>query len=334
MNRIVAALLALLMSFAVAAHAAENKQFVIQPADDAWRAALPHDADKATQAYLDRLPPATVERANAYFEGGYWLILWNLLASLAASWVMLAGRRAARVRNWANRVGRGAWGGDAVFGVAFWLASWGLTLPLTMYQGFIREHQYGMATQGFADWFGEQLMGVAIGAIVAAIAVPVLMRLVRGFGARWWQAAAIFAIVFQVLALLITPVWIDPLFNTYKPVDDPVIKQQVLALAHANGVPADAVYEVDASRQTTRVSANVSGIFGSAQLRLNDNLLRKSSLPEIRSVMAHELGHYVLNHQYKFLAFIAILFLAGFALAAWIVHTSLARCGERWGCKA
>ena len=95
------------------------------------------------------------------------------------------------------------------------------------------------------------------------------------------------------LVLLIAPVWIDPLFNTYKPVANGEIKAAVLQMAEADGVPVDNVYEFDASRQTTRVSANVSGIFGSAAVRLNDNLLRRTSLPEIRAVMGHELGHYV-----------------------------------------
>ncbi|MFV8111993.1 M48 family metalloprotease, partial [Enterobacter cloacae complex sp.6700816] len=94
----------------------------------------------------------------------------------------------------------------------------------------------------------------------------------------------------------LTPVYIAPLFNTSKPLDDGPVKAAVLQMAHANGVPVDNVYEVDASRQTTRVSANVSGLFGTAAVRLNDNLLRRTSLPEIRAVMGHELGHYVMNH--------------------------------------
>jgi STE24 endopeptidase len=330
MKTIFTALVALLLSFALSAHAAENKQFQIQPADDAWRAALPHDADKATQAYMDRLPKATIERADAYFEGGYWLLLWNFLINIPITLIMLGGRRAARFRDWALRVGKRPFIADAICGLAFWLVSWTLALPLTIYQGFFREHQYGMATQDFVAWFAEQLVGLLVASLVTIIVVPILYRLIRYFGERWWLAAAAFAIVLQVVALLVTPVWIDPLFNTYKPVEDPVIKQQVLALAHADGVPADGVYEVDASRQTTRVSANVSGIFGSAQVRLNDNLLRRSTLPEIRAVMGHELGHYVLNHQYKMLAFIAVLFTVGFAVMAWVVRTGLRRWGDRW----
>ena len=333
MKRLIAVAFALLVAFACTVNAAENRQFVIKPVDDAWRAALPHEAEAATQAFMDRLPKETVERANNYFEGGYWLLLWNLLLGLAIAWVLLAGQRAARFRDWAYRVGKRPFVGDAVFGMGYWLAGWVLGAPLAIYQNFVREHQYGMATQGFGEWFAEQLMALVIGLIVSAIVVPLLFAFIRKFGQRWWLAATGLAIAIQVVGVVIGPVWIDPLFNTYKPVNDPVIKASVLALAHANGVPANDIYEVDASRQTTRVSANVSGGFGTAQVRLNDNLLRRTSLGEIRAVMGHELGHFVMNHQYKFLVMLAFIFMVGLGLTQWGTRIALRRWGEGWGLK-
>ncbi|MEJ6021228.1 M48 family metallopeptidase [Ramlibacter sp. PS4R-6] len=340
MKKLIAAAFALLLAFACTVHAADNapaapdnKQFVIKPIDDAWRAALPRDAEAATQAFMDRLPKETVERANNYFEGGYWLLLWNLVLGLAITWVLLAGGRSARFRDWAYRKARRPFLADAIFAMGYWLAAWVLSAPLAIYQNFIREHQYGMATQGFGAWFGEQLIALAIGIVVSAILVPPLFAFIRKLADRWWLAATGLVLAFQVLAMVVAPVWIEPLFNTYKPVTDPVIKASVLAMAHANGVPANDIYEVDASRQTTRVSANVSGGFGNAQIRLNDNLLRKSSLGEIRSVMGHELGHYVMNHQYKFLVMLAFLFMVGFAFTQWGTRAALRRWGEGWGLK-
>ena len=308
-----------------------NPQFRIRPVDDAWRANLPRNADAATQAYLDRLPADVVARSNAYFEGGYWLQLWNFLLGLAISVVLLGGRRSARVRDWAQRVGRKAFFRDALYGGFFAIAGWLLSLPLTIYQGYVREHEYGMATQTFGPWFGEQLIGLAVNTVVAALAVGGLYAVIRRTGERWWLWGTVAAVGFSVLGMLVSPVWIDPLFNTYKPVENGPIKSAVLAMAKADGVPADNVYEFDASRQTTRVSANVSGIFGSAAVRLNDNLLRRTSLPEIRAVMAHELGHYVMNHIYKGIAEFALLFLAGFLFAQWAMKHLLARYGARFG---
>ncbi len=310
---------------------AVNTQFQINPVSDEWRTSLPRDADAATRAYLDRLSPAVVSRANAYFEGGYWLQLWNFLLGLAIAVILLGSKRAALVRDWAQRVGRKAFFRDALFGAFYSVAGFVLSLPLTIYQGFIREHDYGMATQTFSPWFVEQLIGLAVNTVILAIGVGVLYAVLRRAGANWWVWGTGVAMSLLIFIFLIGPIWIDPLFNTYKPVENGPIKSAVLAMAKADGVPADNVYEFDASRQTTRVSANVSGIFGSASVRLNDNLLRRTTLPEIRAVMGHELGHYVMNHVYKMIAEFALVLLAAFLFAQWTMRKLLARYGERFG---
>jgi len=126
--------------------AAQASGFKIRPADDAWRAALPRNAEAATQAYLDRLPAEVQAKSNAYYTGGYWLQLWNLLLGLAVAAVLMSGRRAARLRDWAARVGRGPVRRDVIFGAAYLLLTWLLMLPLAVYEGWWREHAYGMST--------------------------------------------------------------------------------------------------------------------------------------------------------------------------------------------
>lgn len=315
---------------AVTASAAGTPQFRVVPVDETWRSSLPRDADAATQAYLDRLPADVVQRANAYFEGKYWLLLWNFLLGLGIAAVLLRGRRSARLRDWAQRVARKPVLRDALFGAAYGLAVWVLSLPLLVYERFVREHQYAMATQGFPAWFTEQLVELLVTLVFTALAVAVFYAVLRRVGERWWIWGTAVTMAFLVLLLVVSPVWIDPLFNTYKPVEDGPVKRAVLAMAKSNGVPVDNVYEFDASRQTTRVSANVSGMFGTAAVRLNDNLLRRTSEPEIRAVMGHELGHYVLNHAGKMLCQFALLFMGGFMFAQWAMRRLLASRGGRW----
>jgi len=310
---------------------AQASGFKIRPVDDAWRAALPLDAKAATQAYMDRLPADVLARSTAYWEGGYWMQLWNLLLGLAIAALMLAGRRAARVRDWATRVGRGPVRRDMLFGAVYTLAAWGLSLPLSIYDGFVREHLYGMSTQTFAAWAGEQLVGLAVSVVIATLALAVLYAVFRRTGERWWIWGTGVGLAFLVVTIVLSPVFIEPLFNTYKPVEDGPMKRAVLQMAHADGVPVDNVYEFDASRQTTRISANVSGLFGTAAVRLNDNLLRRTSEPEIRAVMGHELGHYVLNHIPKTLITLSIVLLAGFAFVQWAMRRLLARFAHATG---
>jgi STE24 endopeptidase len=102
-------------------------------------------------------------------------------------------------------------------------------------------------------------------------------------------------------------------------------------MARANGIPATEVYEFDASRQSNRVSANVSGFAGTQRISLNDNLLKRCTLPEIQTTMGHEMGHYVLNHEYKLLVMFGVVVVIGFAFLSWGINFGLARWGENWG---
>jgi STE24 endopeptidase len=305
---------------------AQASGFRIRQVDDAWRAALPKDAEAATQAYMDRLPAEVVAKSDAYYTGGYWLQLWNLLLGLAVAAVMMGGRRAARVRDWAARVGKGPVRRDMLVAAVYLLASMLLTLPLDIYQGWWREQAYGMSTQTLVAWLGEQGIAAVTNLVIAAPAIAGLYALMRRAGERWWVWGTVAAMALMTVMIALSPVFIEPLFNTYKPVEDGPVKRAVLQMAHANGVPVNDVYVFDASRQTTRVSANVSGLFGSAAVRLNDNLLRRTSEPEIRAVMGHELGHYVMNHIPKTLCMLALVVLTGFFL----VQAALARLLRRW----
>src|SRR5438034_8143925 len=139
------------------------------------------------------------------------------------------------------------------------------------------------------------------------------------------------AFLFLFVSILIAPVYLEPLFNTYKPLSNPEIRDPILAMAKANQIPVKQVLEVDASRQTTRVGANVSGFLGTTRIALNDNLLKQCTLPEIRMVMAHEMGHYVLNHGAKLLTYLGIFILVGFALTRTLFDAAVRRWGARWG---
>src|SRR5262249_4513434 len=103
-----------------------------------------------------------------------------------------------------------------------------------------------------------------------------------------------------------------------------------LRLARANGIPAKDVYQIDASRQTTRMSANVSGFAGTMRITLNDNLLRRGSPEEIQAVMGHEMGHYMLHHIYMSIVEFLILIVVWFAALRWTLEWALARWGEKW----
>jgi len=289
------------------------------------------DVKAAVDAYLATIPPDKKARSDAYFEGGYWLQLWDFVLGAIIAIFLLQTRLSARMRDWAGRVS--SWRGvrDLIYFLQFLLFTSIVEFPMAVYEGYIREHKYGLATQTFGPWMRDQLVGLAVGAVLGSVAVVGLYAIVRRIGNSWWVWGAVASVFFTGIIFLIGPVYIAPLFNTYKKLENAKIKESILSLARANGIPVNEVYEEDASRQSTRISAHVDGFLGTERIVLNDNLLNRCTPEEIQSVMGHEMGHYVLHHVYKDVMFYAIVFVVGFAFLSWGMNWSLARWGERWG---
>ncbi len=289
------------------------------------------DPAAATKAWLDSVPQDKREKSNAYFEGGYWLLLWNYLLAAAISILLLASRISASLRDFSERLTNSKTLQVACYSALYLLLVFVVSFPLNIYEHFFREHQYGLATQNFPEWFLEQLIGLGIALIGGTIFLVVLYAVFRRAPKTWWIWGTAVAVVSSFFLLIIAPVFIEPLFNTYKPLTKPEISEPILVMARANQIPVKQVFEVDASRQTTRVSANVSGILGTTRIALNDNLLKQCTVPEIRAVMAHEMGHYVLNHGAKLLTYLGIFMLIGFALTRILFDAAFRRWGRRWG---
>ena len=321
----------LLIPCLVAAKPNGNSATAAPPGVQSSVPAQPLNVEASVEAYLAKMPPAERAKSNAYFEGGYLLILWDFLVTALVMWTMLRFRWSAGLRNLAERITRFRPLQTAIYWIQFIVIASVLTFPMTVYEGYFREHKYGLLNQTFGPWLRDQLVGLAVAVVLGAILVIPLFALVRRLGKNWWVWGAIVMIVFAAFVSLIAPVYIAPLFNTYKSLQDNQIKEPILSMARANWIPASDVYEFDASRQSDRVSANVSGFAGTMRISLNDNLLNRCTLPEIETTMGHEMGHYVLNHAYKGLVMIGVVIVIGFAFLNWGIHFALERWGEKWG---
>ncbi len=287
------------------------------------------DASAATEAYLSTLSAEDKLRSDAYFEGGYWLILWDLLVTLAVAWALLASGTAARLRDFVERRINYRFG-SAVFTVGYVVLVYVLSFPFSVYRDFFREHQYGLANQDFVPWFGEQMIGLGLSAAAFAALIPLIYWAIAKSPRTWWVWGGGISAALYALIMLAAPVYILPLTNDYTPMDEGAMRDTILSLARANGVPADEVYQFDASEQSTRISANVSGLGGTMRIALNDNLLNGGSPAEIRAVMAHEMGHYVIGHAYILIVGYGLIFVGGFGFAHWGFGRALARWGAGW----
>jgi STE24 endopeptidase len=277
------------------------------------------------------MPPAARARSDAYFEGKYWLMLCDFLWLLAVMLILLNTGASARIRDLAQRLTQMRWLQSWIYWVGFSILAALLRLPLDMYENFIRERQYGLMNQTFAGWFWDELVAFCvIGLLIGGLSFMVLMAVVRRLPRTWhlWGIAVSTLIV--VFGIVIAPVFIAPLFNTYKPLQNQRIKNQILAMARANDIDVSDVFEVNASKQSNRVSAFVTGLGNTERIVLNDNLLNRVSPQGIMAVMGHEMGHYVMHHIFIDVLFFTIVCALMFLVLRWALEWSLRRWGVRW----
>jgi STE24 endopeptidase len=289
------------------------------------------DVEGATRAYLATLQGAARAKSDAYFEGGYWLPLWSTLADVAVAWYLLRFGWSASWARLAERITRRRWLQPILYTIPWAVVSALLVLPWTIYAGWYREKQYGLMNQDFAAWSIDLAKALGISTIGLAILLGVVFALIRRAPRTWWLWGTGAVTALLAVAILIGPVFISPMFNDYKPMAPGPMRGQILAMARANHVPADNVYVVDESRQTKRISANVSGLGPTIRISLNDNLLNRTSPAEVKAVMGHELGHYVLNHVVRLVVAFALIVAIGLFLAWRLTPAVLARRGARWG---
>lgn len=218
----------------------------------------------------------------------------------------------------------------AVLGI-IGLAGTVLTFPLDYYSGFIFEHQYGLSNQTTLQWLRDYLVNGAVGLVIGLPLGILSYAILRRAPHTWWLWLTAISIPVSVLLMLIAPVFISPLFNKFTPLQDKVLREEILTLAHQQGIRANDVYQVDASRQSNAVNAYVNGFGPTQRIVLYDTLLKNFSHEEIEFIMAHEMGHYVLGHIRQGILFSILgTFIASFALyrgSGWILQ----RYGDRLG---
>ena len=288
------------------------------------------DADRATTAYLGQINGAARARSDAYFEGSYWLMLVDLLWGLAVAGLLLWLKISAYIRDWiAERTRNKA--AQAISYAAIYVGlTAAATFPLTLYEGYFREHDFALSNQTFPAWLGDFAIGLAITLVTALVLVPLLYAAIRRAGRGWWLWGAGIVIAIQILQAVAYPVYIAPLFNHYTPLPDSALKAQILSLARASDIPADNVWTMDASRQSNRISANVSGFLGTTRISLNDNLLKRGTPDEVLAVLGHEMGHYVMGHILRDLLLSGLVVIAAFAFMDWGFRLMVDLFGGQW----
>ncbi len=277
------------------------------------------------------VPPPS-EKAVRYHRSGN--VIWAVeqLAGLVLPAALLFSGLSAWLRSLAAAVGRGHFYPTLV--VYFALLTILLSvvqLPLSYYVGYVRERAYGLSDQRLGKWAGDQVKGLAVGLVVGAALLWVPYLLLRASPQHWWIWTGALALPFLVLVLLVTPVFIAPLFNKFGPMHDKQLEAEVLAVASQAGVEGARVFEVQKSVDTKKVNAYVTGVGRTKRIVLWDTLLGRLTPRQTRFVVGHELGHYVLHHVWRNILTSTALVVAGLYAVHCTADLLLDRFGGRFG---
>lgn len=271
------------------------------------------DPAAATAAYINGLGPAALDKAAAYTSGGHWLLLWGLVVTGLTSWIVI--RLGILDKLSAKMANRGFAFRTWAICAAFLLLSALITLPWGLYTDWWRETQYGRTSQPLGDFLGQGAIAVGINTLLGGLFFLGVYALIRKAGRRWWIWSGGLAALSVAVILLLSPIFIEPLFNSYKPVPEGPVRVALLKMADEAKIPHDRLFVFDGSRQSNNFTANVSGAFGSARIAISDVALGKASLEEVKAVTGHEVGHYVLGHVWRSVGVISVLAILLFFLA-------------------
>jgi len=275
--------------------------------------------------------PEPSEKAVRYYRSGNVLWAIGMLWGFAVPLILLFTGFSAKMRDWSRKVGRKWFFTVVIYAILFSVVTWVLDLPLAYYSGFVRQHAYDLSNQTAAKWWSDAAKGLMVGAVMLALVLWVPFLLIRKSPRRWWLWSGIAAIPFIVLLLLVSPVWIDPLFNEFGAMKDKELEQSILSLAERAGIEGGRVYEVEKSVDTKAVNAYVTGFSNTKRIVLWDTIIAKLNRDELLFVMGHEMGHYVLKHVAQIILLSSLMIIVGLYAVHRLAQALIRRHGQRWG---
>jgi Zn-dependent protease with chaperone function len=253
--------------------------------------------------------PAPSEKALAYYRSGIVLWIVDMIWGVAIVALFLFTGFSARMRNWAQALGKKWFFSIGIYFAIFSAISFVIDLPLSYYEGFVRQHAYDLSNQTLGKWFGDEIKGLLLGMLSAFLFLWVPYLLLKKSPRRWWLYSGLLSIPFLLFGILVQPVFVDPLFNDFGPMNDKALEAKILHLADRAGIEGGRVYEVRKSEDTKTLNAYVTGFANTKRIVLWDTTIAEMNENELLFVMGHEMGHYVLNHIWKTIPFLSIVIL-------------------------
>jgi Zn-dependent protease with chaperone function len=272
------------------------------------------------------------EQAVRYSRAGYLLyfasVAWEILVlvillntGLVAKWRDCAGKTA---RHWVVQ--------GIIFVPGLFVVMSVAQLPIRIYWHSL-SLRYQQSIQRWPSWMGDWAKGELIRLVFGLVAVVILFAVIRKSPQRWWLYFWFVSIPLLLFTVLITPLVLDPMFHKFAPLEqtNPTLVASIEKLTQRAGdpIPRNRMFLMVASQKTNQINAYVTGIGASKRVVVWDNTIKKMAPDEVLFIVGHEMGHYVLGHVVKGIAFA----LVGILAALWVAYRALECILRRWGAK-
>lgn len=177
-----------------------------------------------------------------------------------------------------------------------------LGLPLSYYSGYVHEHKWGFSNHTFTSWMWEKVKSFLLGLVLILLVMGVLFWILAVYPQWWWLIAGLAMAMFSVIFVTLFPIVVLPLFNKYTPIENEELTSALEKILSRGGLQSSGFFKEDMSRQTKKENAFLAGLGKTRRVVLGDNLMDNMTVPEIESVIAHEVGHYKYRHIWKNIA--------------------------------
>lgn len=292
----------------------------------------PPPAQPQVKAYS--LPPDKLQKAIAYSDARNRAHFAGVGYGILVLITLLAWKVAPKYRDWAEIASpRRRIGQAFIFGSLIVLTVDVMSLPVALYEQNLAL-RYQQSVQSWGSWFRDWAMGELIGCILTGFLLWILYGVMRRSARRWWFYFWLASIPIVIFMMFVSPVLIDPLFNKYEPLQakQPLLVEQIARVVKRGGleIPQDRMFQEDASEKVTTLNAYVAGLGASKRVVVWDTTMKKMSVPQILFVFGHEMGHYVLGHNYLVIGVACTAILIFLFLGYHVMHWALARWGRAW----
>jgi STE24 endopeptidase len=279
------------------------------------------------------LPPDRYKKARDLGRIHFRFDIISFIYGLLILWLVLQWRLAPKYRDWAESASRHRIVQAIIFAPLLILTLDVLGLPTEIYDNWI-SRKYGLSVQGWVSWMWDWTKGEIISIVGGTILIWILYAVIRKSPRRWWFYFWVVSLPIIVFVVFLQPLVVDPLFHKFEPLasKDPALTASLEEMVQRTGkhIPPERMFWMGAAEKSTELDAYVTGVGSSKRIVVWDNTIAKMTTPQITFVVGHEMGHYVLNHIPKGIAFYSVFLLLIFYFGYRCIHWMLRRWGTRW----